>query len=94
MTNQTAGRSRGRIQMARSLWYTAPRTVETRSHRLSQLLPGWLTIETHYSAISRGTEQLIWHGAVPESEWQRMRAPFQDGDFPFPVNTAIRRRES
>ena len=85
MTNQTAGRSRGRIQMARSLWYTAPRTVETRSHRLSQLLPGWLTIETHYSAISRGTEQLIWHGAVPESEWQRMRAPFQDGDFPFPV---------
>ena len=71
--------------MARSLWYTAPHTVETRSHRLPQLLPGWLTIETHYSAISRGTEQLIWHGAVPESEWLRMRAPFQDGDFPFPV---------
>ena len=42
-------------------------------------------IETHYSAISRGTEQLIWHGTVPESEWQRMRAPHQEGDFPFPV---------
>ena len=24
-------------------------------------------------------------GAVPESEWQRMRSPFQDGEFPFPV---------
>ena len=24
-------------------------------------------------------------GAVPESEWARMRAPFQEGDFSFPV---------
>lgn len=27
----------------------------------------------------------MFHGAVPESEWDRMRAPFQDGKFPFPV---------
>lgn len=45
----------------------------------------WVTIETHYSAISRGTERLIWSGNVAETEWQRMRAPFQTGDFPFPV---------
>ncbi len=85
MMNTTVSRSRGSIQMAQSLWYSAPHTVEMRSHRLPQLPPGWLMIETHYSAISRGTEQLIWHGAVPESEWQRMRAPHQEGDFPFPV---------
>ncbi len=24
-------------------------------------------------------------GRVPESEYERMRAPFMDGDFPFPV---------
>ena len=71
--------------MARSLWYTAPHTVEIRSERLPTTPQGSLTIETHYSAISRGTEQLIWNGAIGESEWQRMRAPFQDGDFPFPV---------
>lgn len=71
--------------MARALWYTAPGKVELRPERLAPLAPGWLTIETHFSAISRGTEQLIWHGAIAESEWQRMRAPFQDGDFPFPV---------
>ncbi|MGI9479971.1 MAG: zinc-dependent alcohol dehydrogenase [Hyphomicrobiaceae bacterium] len=85
MSNPTVSRSRGRIRVARSLWYTAPQTVEIRSERLAPAPPGWLTIETHFSAISRGTEQLIWRGGVAESEWQRMRAPFQDGDFPFPV---------
>lgn len=38
-----------------------------------------------YSAISRGTETLVFHGRVPPSEYQRMRAPFQSGDFPAPV---------
>jgi threonine dehydrogenase-like Zn-dependent dehydrogenase len=37
------------------------------------------------SGISRGTESLVFHGHVPESEWARMRCPFQEGDFPFPV---------
>jgi threonine dehydrogenase-like Zn-dependent dehydrogenase len=37
------------------------------------------------SGISRGTEALVFHGKVPESEWQRMRCPLQEGDFPFPV---------
>lgn len=85
MSNTTVSRSRGSIRIAQSLWYTAPHTVEIRSERLPPAPTGWLTIETHYSAISRGTEQLIWRGAIAESEWQRMRAPFQDGDFPFPV---------
>jgi threonine dehydrogenase-like Zn-dependent dehydrogenase len=85
MTNTPVGRSRGSIRVTRSLWYTAPRQVEIRSERAPPAAPGWLTIETHYSAISRGTERLIWSGSVPEAEWQRMRAPFQTGDFPFPV---------
>ena len=37
------------------------------------------------SGISRGTESLVFAGQVPESEWQRMRCPFQEGEFPFPV---------
>ena len=37
------------------------------------------------SGISRGTESLVFAGQIPESEWQRMRCPFQEGDFPFPV---------
>lgn len=38
-----------------------------------------------WSGISRGTERLVFEGRVPESEHERMRAPFQRGDFPFPV---------
>lgn len=38
-----------------------------------------------WSGVSRGTERLVFEGRVPESEYERMRAPFQEGDFPFPV---------
>lgn len=44
-----------------------------------------LTVRALASAVSRGTERLVLEGAVPQSEHQRMRAPFQNGDFPFPV---------
>ncbi|MEM6945573.1 MAG: zinc-binding alcohol dehydrogenase, partial [Pseudomonadota bacterium] len=42
-------------------------------------------IETAASLISRGTERLVWQGNVPLGERDRMRAPLQEGDFPFPV---------
>jgi NADPH:quinone reductase-like Zn-dependent oxidoreductase len=38
-----------------------------------------------YGGISRGTEALVHAGRVPESEFERMRAPFMAGKFPFPV---------
>ncbi len=38
-----------------------------------------------HSAISRGTERLVLAGRVPPSEFERMRAPFMAGAFPFPV---------
>lgn len=47
--------------------------------------PEDIEIETHYSGISRGTEALVFNGRVPRSEYARMRAPFQEGDFPAPV---------
>ncbi len=42
-------------------------------------------IRNIYSGLSRGTERLIFAGLLPQSEWERMRAPFQSGDFPYPV---------
>src|SRR5262249_20906805 len=38
-----------------------------------------------FGALSRGTEALVLGGRVPRSEFERMRAPFMAGDFPFPV---------
>lgn len=37
------------------------------------------------SGISRGTESLVFRGAVPESQREVMRCPFQEGSFPAPV---------
>jgi threonine dehydrogenase-like Zn-dependent dehydrogenase len=42
-------------------------------------------VRTLRSAVSRGTETLVWGGRVPESQYDVMRAPFQEGDFPGPV---------
>ena len=52
---------------------------------MAALGPGDVRIEALYGGISRGTERLVFTGAVPASEYERMRAPFMAGDFPFPV---------
>ena len=46
---------------------------------------GEVLVRTLYSGISRGTESLVFKGLVPPSQFQTMRAPFQDGEFPAPV---------
>lgn len=80
-----ARRSQGQIVVARALWYVKPGTAELRTERLTSLSPGQARVAAEYSTISRGTERLVAHGEVPESEWSRMRAPLQAGSFPFPV---------
>ncbi len=81
----TARRSTGRIGVARALWYAKPGVVELRAAPLAPLAPGQARVRTQWSAFSRGTERLIFNGQVAKSEWERMRAPLQDGAFPFPV---------
>jgi len=44
-----------------------------------------LLVRAINSGLSRGTESLVFNGLVPESEWARMRCPFQEGEFSFPV---------
>ncbi|MXN66603.1 dehydrogenase [Stappia sp. GBMRC 2046] len=70
---------------AEALWYVAPGKLEIRREALPLPAQGELRVRTLFSGVSRGTESLVFRGAVPQSEWQRMRAPFQAGDFPFPV---------
>jgi NADPH:quinone reductase-like Zn-dependent oxidoreductase len=70
---------------ADALWYVGPGRAEIRRESLAAPGPGEIRIETLYSAISRGTERLVSAGRVPESEFERMRAPFMSGAFPFPV---------
>jgi threonine dehydrogenase-like Zn-dependent dehydrogenase len=70
---------------ARAFWITAPGQGEVRDEPLPSPGPGDAVVRARYSGISRGTESLVFAGRVPESEWGRMRAPFQAGDFPAPV---------
>src|SRR5262249_25428367 len=72
-------------RLARAIWYAGKGVVELRAAPLAPLRPGEARVRTLFSGISRGTERLVFHGAVGETEWERMRAPSQEGDFPFPV---------
>jgi len=70
---------------ARAFWVTAPGRGEIRRETLGTPSDGEVLVQALYSAISRGTEALVFNGRVPPSEWGRMRAPFQAGEFPAPV---------
>jgi NADPH:quinone reductase-like Zn-dependent oxidoreductase len=70
---------------ARACWIAAPGQAEIRPARLGLAGAGEVRVRTLHSAISRGTELLVFRGQVPASEYERMRAPFQEGDFPGPV---------
>jgi NADPH:quinone reductase-like Zn-dependent oxidoreductase len=75
-------------ESARAFWIVAPGRGEIRATALgttSALSGAYAIVRAEYSAISRGTESLVFLGRVPASEYQRMRAPFQEGDFPGPV---------
>ena len=72
-------------QQTQAFWITAAGRGEFRTELLPEAGPGQVRVRTLYSAISRGTESLVFDGRIPPSEYERMRAPFQAGDFPFPV---------
>ena len=72
-------------EIAQALWYVAPGRVEIREERLAAPGPGEVRVRALFGALSRGTEALVLAGRVPESEFERMRAPFMGGHFPFPV---------
>jgi hypothetical protein len=70
---------------AQALWYVAAGRAELRDERLAPLAPGAVRVRALHGALSRGTEALVFAGRVPKPEFDRMRAPFMDGTFPFPV---------
>jgi hypothetical protein len=80
---------------AQALWYVAPGQAEIREEVLAPPAAvvsegqggddGAVRVRALHGALSRGTERLVFTGRVPESEFERMRAPFMGGAFPFPL---------
>lgn len=72
-------------RISRAFWTVAPGKGEIRERALADPVDGEVQVRACYSGVSRGSESLVFSGRVPESEFDRMRAPFQQGRFPFPV---------
>jgi NADPH:quinone reductase-like Zn-dependent oxidoreductase len=72
-------------ESALALWYVGPQKAELREERLSAPETGEVRVRALWGAISRGTEALVFNGAIPTTEFERMRSPNMRGKFPFPV---------
>jgi threonine dehydrogenase-like Zn-dependent dehydrogenase len=70
---------------AQAFWLRAPGAGEIRAAELPPAASGDVVVRTLYSGVSRGTETLVFRGGVPPNQAARMRAPFQEGEFPAPV---------
>jgi 2-desacetyl-2-hydroxyethyl bacteriochlorophyllide A dehydrogenase len=70
---------------ARAFWLAAPGRGEIRKESLAAPRDGEVLVRAVMSAVSRGTEALVFAGRVPPSQYRAMRCPFQAGDFPAPV---------
>jgi threonine dehydrogenase-like Zn-dependent dehydrogenase len=72
-------------QSSQALWYVRQGECGLNRVQFSPPVAGEVTVRALYSAVSRGTERLIFEGRIPPTEFERMRGPNQDGKFPFPV---------
>ena len=71
--------------IAHQFWIQSPGHGEIVQTTLGAACEGDVLVAARYSGISRGTESLVFRGDVPPSQYDDMRAPFQEGEFPGPV---------
>jgi threonine dehydrogenase-like Zn-dependent dehydrogenase len=68
-----------------AFWLSRPGEGEIRHVHVPDPGPGEVLVRTLHTGVSRGTETLVFEGRVPRSQYDVMRAPFQEGDLPGPV---------
>lgn len=69
--------------MARAVWFPQARAVELRREALPAAGPGDLRVRAIASAVSHGTEMLVYRGQVPSQ--MPLDLPAVRGDFDFPI---------
>jgi threonine dehydrogenase-like Zn-dependent dehydrogenase len=72
-------------RLARALWIVEPGRAELRSERLPEPSADQVLVETRFSALSRGTEGLVFRAQVPPELHASMRCPHQAGELSLPV---------
>ena len=78
----TAERSPGALE-ARALWFTARRTAQLRPETVPPPGPGEVRLRSVVSAISHGTEMLVYRGEVPAD--LPLDLPTFAGGYSFPI---------
>jgi 2-desacetyl-2-hydroxyethyl bacteriochlorophyllide A dehydrogenase len=68
---------------AHALWFTAPRTAEFRPERVPSPKAGEVRVRAVASALSQGTEMLVYRGEVPTD--LPLDLPTLAGSFGFPI---------
>jgi 2-desacetyl-2-hydroxyethyl bacteriochlorophyllide A dehydrogenase len=68
---------------ARAIWFSAPRTAEFRPERVQPPGPGEVRVRAVASALSQGTEMLVYRGEV--SADLPLDLPTLAGSFSFPI---------
>lgn len=68
---------------AQALWLTAPRAAEFRTEQLPLPGPGQIRARTIASALSQGTEILVYRGQIPKD--LPLDLPTLQGSFAFPI---------
>ncbi len=68
---------------ARSLWLAGPRQPELRSDLVPPPRPGEVRVQAVASAISQGTEMLVYRGQIPDD--LPLDLPTLSGSFGFPI---------
>jgi 2-desacetyl-2-hydroxyethyl bacteriochlorophyllide A dehydrogenase len=67
----------------RALWFTAPRTATLREETVPSPGPGEVRVEAIASAVSAGTEMLVYRGEVPNV--LPLDLPTLEGSYSFPI---------
>lgn len=65
--------------------HTSAKESEIRSIRLPDPRESEVKIESLFSLISTGTEQLVSKGLVPKALYDTMKVPYMKGNFSFPI---------
>jgi len=71
--------------VAHAYWLLRPGDGEIRTVSVPRPNVDEVLVRTLYSGVSRGTETLVFSGHVPTSQYDVMKAPFQEGDFMGPL---------
>ncbi|MFM2310516.1 MAG: hypothetical protein RLY87_2638 [Chloroflexota bacterium] len=79
----SGSKARCAITEISALWTVAPYEVRIQPEKHKPLRPDDVVLTTRYSAISHGTEMLVYRGQVPEG--MSLDLPTFDGSFAFPI---------